>query len=111
MRPGACQEIELSVTVDDRAATQLNVGDARLEATLILHTALGKDGFITVCGEYGKLCSCAAALCGRVAACVPVIGECSKFVLCRTDLFRHKFTALDAVAWARPVLWRADPSP
>ncbi|KAJ8082122.1 hypothetical protein PM082_007969 [Marasmius tenuissimus] len=45
-------EIVLSVLVDDRSASKLNLGPRDLDCTLIMHTLLGKDHFITVSGKY-----------------------------------------------------------
>jgi len=38
--------------VDNLAASQLNLASPDLYYTLILHTALGKDHFVSVTGEY-----------------------------------------------------------
>lgn len=67
MRPGSHEDLTFSVSVDSRVAGQLNVGDPRLEATLVLHTALGKDNFVVVTGEYGELSRSIARLgnCGH----------------------------------------------
>lgn len=44
--------IILSAYIKDDSAAKLNVGSSTLECTLILHTALGKDDFIAVSGNY-----------------------------------------------------------
>ncbi|KAK1220132.1 hypothetical protein PQX77_017122 [Marasmius sp. AFHP31] len=49
-------EIVLSVLVDDRSASKLNLGSRDLDCTLIMHTLLGKDHFITVSGKYQYTC-------------------------------------------------------
>ena len=54
-------EIVFLAEVNDIAAMQLNMSDGRLDETLILHTALGKDHFLTVSGQYGA-CACASRL-------------------------------------------------
>ena len=54
VRPGMREEITLSVSVDPHVAKTLNTGDARLEATMVLHTARGMDNFISVNAEYRK---------------------------------------------------------
>ena len=51
--PGEKTELTLSVLVDDSIASQLNVGITHLEETLVLHTALGRDHFVAVTGDYG----------------------------------------------------------
>ena len=51
--PGQKVEISITAYVDDALASQLNVGQTRLEDTLVLHTALGRDHFVAVSGEYG----------------------------------------------------------
>lgn len=43
----------MQTVVGDRVASQLNLQETDLEATLILHTALGKDHFLTVIASYG----------------------------------------------------------
>ncbi|KAF8428466.1 hypothetical protein L210DRAFT_989796 [Boletus edulis BED1] len=48
--------ILLSAYVDNDSAAKLNVGLAMFECTLILHTALGKDDFISVSGCYQYTC-------------------------------------------------------
>ncbi|OCH94661.1 DNase I-like protein [Obba rivulosa] len=54
--PGEATSVTISAFVDNTTAAQLNVGPSRLEDTLILHTALGKDHFILVTGEYQRTC-------------------------------------------------------
>ena len=51
--PGENAELSLSVLVDDTIASQLNMGATHLEETLVLHTALGRDHFVAVTGDYG----------------------------------------------------------
>lgn len=45
--------IELTTHVDNEVASRLNLGTKDLDCTLILHTVMGKDHFISVTGEYG----------------------------------------------------------
>ncbi|KAL0579195.1 hypothetical protein V5O48_002817 [Marasmius crinis-equi] len=54
--PNEAQEIVLSVLVDNHSAFNLNLGSRKLDCTLILHTLLGKDHFISVSGEYQYTC-------------------------------------------------------
>lgn len=54
MRPGSHEELALSVEVDARLASKLNLGDTTLEATLVLHASLGKDSFLVATAEYGE---------------------------------------------------------
>ena len=54
IQPGKKAEITLTAHVDDVGASQFNVGNAHLEDTLVLHTALGRDYFVAVSGEYGS---------------------------------------------------------
>jgi phosphatidylinositol-bisphosphatase len=51
------QEITLTIRilVSQKIAADLNIGPRRLEHTLILRTALGKDHFLAVGGEYRTL--------------------------------------------------------
>ncbi|EJD01693.1 DNase I-like protein [Fomitiporia mediterranea MF3/22] len=48
--------IKLTAYVDENSASALNVGNAQLQHTLILHTFRGKDHFIVVTGEYRPTC-------------------------------------------------------
>lgn len=52
--PGQRTNIVVSSFVDNASAANLNVGPSHLEHTLILHTALGKDHFISITGDYGE---------------------------------------------------------
>lgn len=45
-------EITVRAYIDNAMALILNQGPRDLSATLILHTVLGKDHFISVSGEY-----------------------------------------------------------
>ncbi|KAI0329804.1 DNase I-like protein [Cubamyces sp. BRFM 1775] len=54
--PGENAELSLSVLVDDTIASQLNMGATHLEETLVLHTALGRDHFVAVTGDYERTC-------------------------------------------------------
>lgn len=81
-------EIVFSAEIGDITATQLNLSDGRLEETLILHTALGKDHFLTVAGQYGT-CLCAYRLRHSVLH--------SEFT--RTHLLCDKPRSLGAAAW------------
>ncbi|KZT05009.1 DNase I-like protein [Laetiporus sulphureus 93-53] len=54
--PGQKVTVTISSQVDNAVASELNMGPARLECTLILHTVLGKDHFISVTGEYARTC-------------------------------------------------------
>ncbi|KAG1888407.1 DNase I-like protein [Suillus subluteus] len=56
LRPGECSTTTVTVFVDNSSASQLNLAPPRLDFTLILHTALGKDHFISVTGEYQYTC-------------------------------------------------------
>ena len=47
-------QITVRVYIDNAMALTLNQGPRDLSATLILHTVLGKDHFISVSGEYRK---------------------------------------------------------
>lgn len=55
-RPGESSTITVTVFVDNSSASRLNLLPPRLDFTLILHTALGKDHFISVTGEYQYTC-------------------------------------------------------
>ncbi|KAJ3485089.1 hypothetical protein NLI96_g5200 [Meripilus lineatus] len=54
--PGESLSVTLSILVDNAVATRLNAGSGRMEDTLILHTSLGKDYFISVSGQYQRTC-------------------------------------------------------
>ncbi|KAG2108377.1 DNase I-like protein [Suillus discolor] len=56
LRPGESSTITVTVFVDNSSASRLNLLPPRLDFTLILHTALGKDHFISVTGEYQHTC-------------------------------------------------------
>ena len=50
---GESTDIRLTAFVDASAAARMNLEAVRLEDTLILHTAFGKDHFISIAGKYG----------------------------------------------------------
>jgi inositol polyphosphate 5-phosphatase INPP5B/F len=50
--PGDKASINFTAYVDSNSASKLNLVSLHIEYTLILHTALGQDYFITVNGEY-----------------------------------------------------------
>ncbi|KAI8989001.1 DNase I-like protein [Trametes punicea] len=54
--PGEQAEISLTAYVDDATASRLNMSLTRLEETLVLHTALGRDHFVAVTGDYERTC-------------------------------------------------------
>ncbi|KAL4071719.1 DNase I-like protein [Scleroderma citrinum] len=56
LRPQETATITVIAYVDNGAASELNLGPPRLECTLILHIALGKDYFIAVNGDYQYTC-------------------------------------------------------
>ncbi|KAF8843428.1 DNase I-like protein [Paxillus ammoniavirescens] len=56
LRPHESATITLLAHIDNGSAAKLNLGPSRLEFTLILHTALGKDHFIAVSGDYQYTC-------------------------------------------------------
>ncbi|KAF8558670.1 DNase I-like protein [Imleria badia] len=56
LRPRETTTILLSAYVNNDSAASLNQGPSTLESTLILHTALGKDDFIAVSGNYQYTC-------------------------------------------------------
>ncbi|KIK80565.1 hypothetical protein PAXRUDRAFT_765418 [Paxillus rubicundulus Ve08.2h10] len=56
LRPHESATVTLLAHVDNESAAKLNLGPSRLECTLILHTALGKDHFIVVSGNYQYTC-------------------------------------------------------
>lgn len=51
--PGRGTSISLTIDIDSEMAAELNQFGPRLEATLILHVALGKDHFVPVSASYG----------------------------------------------------------
>ena len=50
--PNETIQITVRAYIDNSMALILNQGPRDLSATLILHTVLGKDNFISVSGEY-----------------------------------------------------------
>ncbi|PIL28841.1 hypothetical protein GSI_08887 [Ganoderma sinense ZZ0214-1] len=54
--PGKTVEIAISAHIDGATASQLNLGNTHLEDTLVLHTALGREHFIAVSGDYDRTC-------------------------------------------------------
>lgn len=50
--PGDKTEIKLTVKIDNRVASVLNLGPRDMSGTLILHTIPGKDHFIAISGDY-----------------------------------------------------------
>ncbi|TFK84297.1 DNase I-like protein [Polyporus arcularius HHB13444] len=54
--PGEKVDVTLTTQVDEALASRLNVGQAHLEETLVLHTALGRDHFVAVSAEYERTC-------------------------------------------------------
>ncbi|KAH9925009.1 DNase I-like protein [Epithele typhae] len=54
--PGETVQITLTADVDAALASQLNVGQTRLEDTLVLHTAHGREHFIAISGDYERTC-------------------------------------------------------
>ncbi|KAK7021890.1 hypothetical protein VNI00_017179 [Paramarasmius palmivorus] len=54
--PNEAIEIVLSAFVDDNSAAQLNLEPPNLDCTLILHTLMGKDHFISVTAQYQYTC-------------------------------------------------------
>ncbi|KAF9238067.1 DNase I-like protein [Melanogaster broomeanus] len=56
LRPHESTTVTVLTYVDNESAAKLNLGPSRLECTLILHTALGKDHFIAVSGDYQYTC-------------------------------------------------------
>jgi phosphatidylinositol-bisphosphatase len=56
LRPGESSTITVTVFIDNSSASRLNLAPPHLDFTLIIHTALGKDHFISVTGEYQYTC-------------------------------------------------------
>ncbi|KAG6337006.1 hypothetical protein ID866_2066 [Astraeus odoratus] len=56
LQPKETATINAIAYVDDDIASELNLLPPQLETTLILHTALGKDHFISVNGDYQYTC-------------------------------------------------------
>ncbi|KAI9060023.1 DNase I-like protein [Trametes sanguinea] len=54
--PGEKAEISLTAYVGDALASHLNTGFPRLDETLVLHTALGRDHFVQATGAYKRTC-------------------------------------------------------
>ncbi|KAL1948333.1 hypothetical protein VTO73DRAFT_12408 [Trametes versicolor] len=54
--PGEKAQVSLTVFIDDDVAAQMNMSSTRLEETLVIHTALGRDHFVAIGGEYERTC-------------------------------------------------------
>ncbi|KNZ81328.1 Inositol polyphosphate 5-phosphatase OCRL-1 [Termitomyces sp. J132] len=54
--PGESLQVTITSHVDNEIACKLNLGQKDLRTTLILHTILGKDHFISVAAEYQRTC-------------------------------------------------------
>ncbi|RPD60669.1 DNase I-like protein [Lentinus tigrinus ALCF2SS1-7] len=54
--PGEKVDVTLTAQVDEELASKLNLGQAHLEDTLVLHTALGRDHFVAVSADYERTC-------------------------------------------------------
>ncbi|OBZ76964.1 Inositol polyphosphate 5-phosphatase OCRL-1 [Grifola frondosa] len=54
--PGEKIIISLSALVENATAARLNLAQTHLEDTLVLHTALGRDHFISITGDYQRTC-------------------------------------------------------
>ncbi|KII91616.1 hypothetical protein PLICRDRAFT_514320 [Plicaturopsis crispa FD-325 SS-3] len=54
--PGETASINITIYVDNDAAARLNLTSPKMDTTLILHTALGKDHFISITGHYQYTC-------------------------------------------------------
>ncbi|TDL27765.1 DNase I-like protein [Rickenella mellea] len=54
--PGETMSIIITAFIDERTAAPLNMNPNRLDETLILHTARGKDHFVSVTGQYQPTC-------------------------------------------------------
>ena len=53
--PGEKVDVTLTTQVNDALASTLNLGQAHLEDTLVLHTALCRDHFVAVSADYGTV--------------------------------------------------------
>ncbi|KAH9931574.1 DNase I-like protein [Fomitopsis serialis] len=56
--PGESTVVHISTRIQKALATKLNISRPELTHTLILHTAMGKDHFITVVAKYERTCFC-----------------------------------------------------
>jgi len=54
--PGETTSVSLTAVLDDNVVGRLNEGTARLDDTLILHTLLGQDHFISITAQYKRTC-------------------------------------------------------
>jgi inositol polyphosphate 5-phosphatase INPP5B/F len=54
--PQENMKITIRVLVSQKLAAELNLGSRRLDHTLIIRLALGRDLFLAVSGEYGPSC-------------------------------------------------------
>ena len=50
--PNGIVEISFTIFIDNSAAAKLNLAEKIVKSTVILHTMLGKDHFISITGEY-----------------------------------------------------------
>ncbi|THH32874.1 hypothetical protein EUX98_g1340 [Antrodiella citrinella] len=54
--PGEKKTVSLTAVLDNSVVGRLNSGVARLDDTLILHTLLGKDHFVSITAQYKRTC-------------------------------------------------------
>ena len=92
MRPGSHEEVTLIAAVDGHAARQLNMGDAHLEATLVLHTARGKDSFIAINAKYGE---------SSLFQCLVTFTLIAHCIRDRAHMFCHEHTTPSTAARSR----------
>ena len=86
--PGESAVLTLTVDIDGEMAAELNQFRPKLETTLILHVALGKDHFVPVSGNYGAFFS-------PLTFCWGIYSRAS-IVLIRADVLREHAFLLDA---------------
>ena len=91
MRPNEHADIVLSVHISDEIAATFNQKDVPIDALLILHTSLGKDHFISVCGQWGTLVT------------IPSCPFSDPDVSTRTDLLRQQYRALSPPGGSRSI--------
>lgn len=50
--PNGIVEINFTIFIDNSAAAELNLAEKTVKSTVILHSILGKDHFISITGEF-----------------------------------------------------------
>ncbi|KAI0725443.1 DNase I-like protein [Fomitopsis betulina] len=79
--PGEATVLKMSTRADNALTSKLNLSKANLQDTLILHTALGKDHFITISALYERTCFCTGLhILARLPGPIRALGSLSELL-------------------------------